>query len=102
MKTLWSTILTLLLAATVLWLGVACKTTPEQKIQTCEHAQAVLAAYQAAVDSGVVVKPEMIAGGKIAAAFLASYCGWTSPATRGARGDPPVDRNGVLIVHPPR
>lgn len=89
------------LVGLVLLTWVGCATSPEQKIRTCEQAQAMLAAYQVAVDTGVVVKPEMIAAGKIAAAYLAGYCGWTTPKTRGGPAAPALDKNGVLIVHPP-
>lgn len=74
---------------------------PQQQQWTCERSKAVFAAYQAAEQAGAVTDPDVIAGARVAAAFLSSYCGWLNPKARGLSGAPVTDRNGVLVVHPP-
>ena len=74
---------------------------PQQQAWTCERAQSVIVAYQAAEQAGLVTDPKAIASAKVAAAFLSSYCGWWNPKARGLSGAPVTDRNGVLVVHTP-
>jgi hypothetical protein len=76
--------------------------TPQQQEWTCDKAKAAMAAYQAAEDAGMVTDPKVVAGARLGAAFLASYCGWQTTTPKGtAIRTPSVDRNGVLIVRPP-
>ncbi len=89
------------LLAAVAILTTGCLT-PQQQVWTCDRAREVFTAYQAAEASGVVTDQKVIANAKVAAAYLASYCGWWNPRTRGLSGDPVKDAHGVLVVHPPR
>jgi|GEM_PF-3731904 len=74
--------------------------TPQQQEWTCDRAQQALAVYQTAEASGMVQDPRVIAAARLAAAWLAHYCDWQTPAARSGSAAA-VDRNGVLIVNPP-
>lgn len=79
--------------------------TPQQQAWTCDRAAEAYVAYQAAEAAGIVSDKETIAAVKVAAAYLAAYCGWqpaaTVVATSGAqRSVPTCDHNGILILKP--
>lgn len=80
--------------------------TPQQRAWTCQTAADILAAYQIAETAGLVSDPKVISAAKSAADFLSISCGWSTTTRRGNPGDsrppPAVDRNGVLLVNPPR
>lgn len=87
-----------------LLLCVGCLT-PQQQEWTCDRAQEAYIAYQAAEAAGIVSDKETIAAVKVAAAYLAAYCGWqpasaTIVSLGATRSAPTSDHNGVLILRP--
>lgn len=90
------------LAAVALYAS-ACKTlTPDAvKDWTCQTAQSAYVAYIAAVNAGVEVPPDTKQAVIAAAAFLADFCNWRSPANSRSLNAPILDGWGVPILLPP-
>ena len=93
-----------ILATLVLVLFVGCTSAQYQdgKKITCDTALEAWNVYQAAVTNGLPIDPQVQAGARLGAAFMAAYCGWYNPKTRGLAGEPMTDTNGVLVIYPPK
>lgn len=81
---------------------VGCANLEKAKDWTCATAQASYAGYLAAVNAGLEVSPETVAGVTAAAGFLSAFCDWHSPANPArSLNAPTIDARGVPILLPP-